>query len=54
MKRRHRVNKDRSKRQPSVEEHLSGPATDEDTPQVTIDIEKAREEFRRLAEVKDE
>jgi hypothetical protein len=50
---RNRVNKGRAKRQTSVEEHLAVHATDEDQPQVTIDIEQAWEEWRRLVEVKD-
>jgi hypothetical protein len=51
---RHHVKQGKAKRLPSVEENLSGQASDEDTPHVTIDIDKAREEFRRLAEVQDE
>jgi hypothetical protein len=51
---RSRMNKDRMKRLPSVEDNSAVPATDDDNTPITIDIEKAREEFRRLVEVKDE
>jgi hypothetical protein len=54
MKRNRRVNKDRMKRLPSVEEHLSAQATDDDKPHVTIDIDKAREEMMRGLELNDE
>jgi hypothetical protein len=51
---RNRLKKDRAKGLPSVEENLSVQAADEDTPQVTIDIEQAWEEMRSLLEVNDE
>jgi hypothetical protein len=35
-------------------ENLSVQAIDEDKPHVTIDIEKVREEMRRILEVNDE
>jgi len=54
MKRSRRVNKDRMKRLPSVEENLSAHATDDDNPQVTFDVEKAREEMMRGWELNDE
>jgi hypothetical protein len=54
MKRSRRVNKDRMKRLPSVEENLSAHATDDDKPHVKIDIEKAREEMMRGLELNDE
>jgi hypothetical protein len=54
MKRSRRMKKDRAKRLPSVEEYFSGQVTDDDNSHITIDVEEARRELRKLAEVKDE